>query len=163
MDGYRVRRNESNSLSALPEFVTRPAAARADYIYPPEIPQKSNRGDAASERMNESVCAVEVQGRIVGVVGLRRDGRYSAAVVRFQFNPAWQRTKAFRRLLRCVHEHCVDHHYLTISMDSRLAPGWVRRYMNRHGFRLIGRRSVSGREQLEYGVDHYQEPAGLAS
>ncbi len=162
MDGYRVRRNESKTLPALPEFVSRPAAARADYIYPPATAPKVNRGED-SERMDESVCAVEVQGRIVGVVGLRRDGRYSAAVVRFQFNPAWQRTKAFRRLLRCVHEHCVDHHYLTISMDSRLAPGWVRRDMNRHGFRLIGRRSVSGREQLEYGVEHRQEPAGLAS
>ncbi len=162
MDGYRVRRNNSKTLPALPEFVTRPAAARADYIYPPATAPKAGR-DEASERMDESVCAVEVQGRIVGVVGLRRDGRYSAAIVRFQFNPAWQRTKAFRRLLRCVHEHCVDHHYLTLSMDSRLAPGWVRRYMNRYGFRLIGRRSVSGREQLEYGVEHLQEPAGLAS
>jgi hypothetical protein len=141
-------------VARLPDFLLRETdGARSEYIYPPPVKRSGGDGDA---RLAESVCAVEVHGRVVGLMGLCRDGRHSASIVRFQFNPAWQRTKAFRRLLRCVYDHCLDHHYQTLSIDAQVAPGWVRRCMDRHGFRLIGRRSVSGREQLQFGVDYHR-------
>jgi hypothetical protein len=161
MDGCQVK-TRSRSESASTAVEDRPSDRRSP-AYPRQA--RNNRIATRSARRTplptpheplaaprETVCLVTLHGQTVGLASVSPEGRDSGSMGRFYVDPAWQRTTVFERLLTCVHDHCAERGYARLSLDTSVVPGWVRRCLGRHGFRLLGQERVDGRDVLEFAV-----------
>jgi N-acetylglutamate synthase-like GNAT family acetyltransferase len=99
----------------------------------------------------EAVYVIELQGKTVGMACLRAESASTARLERFYLDPSWQRTAVFERLVACVYEHCVDRELRKLSVDATVLPGWVRRCLGQHGFRLVCQEDE--RQALEFAID----------
>lgn len=106
----------------------------------------------------DCVWAVTIDNHAVGMVRLLHEGPHVVRVSSFRIHPDWQHTPVLAKLMDRVHRYCWDHGYLKVMLESQAAPALVRRAFEHHGFHLVRRRSVLGKELLEYYVDLYTPP-----
>ena len=100
----------------------------------------------------------ELDGRVVGMVGVVRDQEHTAEVRRLRVQKDWQQTPIGARLMETALGHCKQHGYLKVVLDTRFDPEAVLDMFDRFGFQHTRTKNVEGKDQLEFYLDIYRSP-----
>ncbi|MCC6679588.1 MAG: GNAT family N-acetyltransferase [Phycisphaeraceae bacterium] len=100
----------------------------------------------------------EVRGQVLGMIGVAEDEQDIAEVRRLRVAKTHQQTNIGHALLETAINHCRDHRYLKVRLDTRFERGAVLDLFDRSGFEHTRTKNVHGKELLEFYVDLYQDP-----
>lgn len=84
-----------------------------------------------------SLWAIKIGDRVVGMARLVQDGPHSAEIVLFRVDPEWSYTKVPLNLIRSIENFCQKHGRLNVIMQSHTAPPWILTLMSQHGFQML--------------------------
>lgn len=99
----------------------------------------------------------EVNGKVLGMIGVARDQEHTAEVRRLRVDKKWQQTNVGARLLAAALEHCKAHSFLKIVLDTRFDPDAVLDLFDRFGFQHTRTKSLHGKDLLEFYLDLYRQ------
>ena len=100
----------------------------------------------------------EVQGQVVGMIGVGSDERDTAEIRRLRVDPAYQDTPIARALLQTAVAHCRHHGYLKVVLDTRFEPEAAVSLFDHVGFQHHRTKTMHGKELLEFFLDLYRRP-----
>jgi len=100
----------------------------------------------------------EVDGDVVGMVGVAEDEPNIAEIRRLRVKPDLHRQGIATRLMETALQFCRHHGYLKVRLDTRLERGQAAELFERFAFQHHRTREVAGKETLEYYLDLYREP-----
>lgn len=113
------------------------------------------RERTVTESRDHYVWVTELQGRVVGMVDLVRDGPHVARIRRLRVDPAWQHTAVLTKLIQRVHDYCWDHGCMKLVLDAGGTPRWVVGLLERLGCQVIQRDGAIAKNMLELYLDLY--------
>ena len=100
----------------------------------------------------------DVDGQTVGMIAVGSDEDHTAEVRRLRVHPAFREKPVASCLLETALEHCKDHGFLKIRLDTRYEKTSVLDLFERAGFQLTRSRSSPGsKEVLEFYLDLYRQ------
>ncbi len=102
----------------------------------------------------------EVDGEVVGMVGVAEDEPNIAEIRRMRVCPEMHGKGVATRLMEQALQFCRHHGYLKVRLDTRLEPGHAAEMFERFAFQHHRTREVPGKELLEFYLDLYREPRG---
>lgn len=101
----------------------------------------------------------ELDGQIVGMIGVAREDQHLAEIRRLRVARDHQQTPIASMLLETALAHCKKHGYLKIVLDTRLSTSSdAIRLLDRAGFQHTRTKNPHGKEVLEFYVDLYRKP-----
>ncbi len=100
----------------------------------------------------------EVDGEVVGMVGLAEDEPNIAEIRRLRVKPELHTQGIATRLMEMALAFCRHHGFLKVRLDTRLQPGHAAELFERFAFQHHRTKEVPGKELLEYYLDLYREP-----
>jgi len=107
----------------------------------------------------DCLWVTELQGRVVGMIGLVHCKRHIVRICRFRIDPAWQHTGVLDGLMHSIHDYCCDHGCLKVLVEIGDVPHWVMTALARRGFHFVRRKTHGDRDMLEFYVDlYYRNP-----
>ena len=99
----------------------------------------------------------EVDGTIVGMIGLLKTGENAAELRRLRVDPDHRRRGIGRRLLEQALLFCQQRDYLKVVLDVRIDGEPAIRLFETFGFKHSRTRDLGGRTLLEFYLDLYKE------
>jgi len=101
----------------------------------------------------------EIDGHIAGMIGVNSDEEHTAEVRRLRVEPSFAHPiEIAARLLSTAVEHCRDHGYLKVRLDTSFEKHAAVDVFDRVGFQHTRTKTVQGKELLEFYVDLYRDP-----
>jgi len=100
----------------------------------------------------------EVDGQVLGMIGVAREEEHTAEIRRLRVDPQWQGTPLAGRLVETALHHCQHHGYLKVVFDTRFDPDTALDLFDRFGFQHRRTKSVQGKDLLEFYLDLYRQP-----
>ncbi len=100
----------------------------------------------------------EIEGQVVGMIGVAADLEHTAEVRRLRVDPQFQNTAVAGMLLETALTHCKHHGYLKIVLDTRFDPDAVVTVFDHFGFQHTRTKNLHGKELLEFYLDLYRQP-----
>ena len=101
----------------------------------------------------------ELDGKVVGMIGVVRQPDHTAEIRRLRVNKRWQQTSIGGQLMETALAHCKHHGYLKVVLDTRFDPAAVVDLFDRFGFQHTRTKTVEGKEQLDFYLDIYRHPS----
>ena len=102
------------------------------------------------------VC--ESEGRVLGMIGVAMDQEHTAEIRRLRVDPQWQTTPIPAKLLATALEHCNQHGFVKVVLDTRFDSESVLELFEKFGFQHSRTRNVQGKELFEFYLDLYRQP-----
>lgn len=103
----------------------------------------------------------ELEGRVVGMIGVVSDEEHTAEVRRLRVGQTHQTTEIAAVLLKTAIDHCKHHGFLKVRLDTRFERDDALSLFDRVGFQHTRSRELHGKELLEFYLDIYsQRPDG---
>ena len=100
----------------------------------------------------------EVEGQVVGMVGVAEDEPDLAEVRRLRVHPDYRNQGIAYKLMESALSFCHHHGYLKVILDTAFHEGPALEVFERFAFQHNRTRSVGGKELLEFYLDLYREP-----
>jgi len=100
----------------------------------------------------------EVNGRVMGMIGVARDEGHVAEIRRLRVDPAMQTTAIAFKLVETALSHCKHHGFLKVVLDTRAERGAVQELFEKFGFHHTRTKNLHGKELLEFYLDLYRAP-----
>ena len=100
----------------------------------------------------------DMQGVVVGMIGVGSDEEHTAEIRRLRVLPGYQRTPIAATLLEAALSHCKRHGYLKIRLDTRFEKSAAVDLFDRLGFQHTRTMNVHERDLLEFYLDLYRPP-----
>lgn len=100
----------------------------------------------------------ELDGCVLGTIGVARDGEHRAEIRRLRVEPQWQHAGIAERLVETALAHCVHHGYLKVVLDTRFDTDAALSLFDRFSFQHTRTKSVHGKDHLEFYLDLYRAP-----
>lgn len=100
----------------------------------------------------------ELDGQVLGMIGVSRDRKDHAEIRRLRVDAKWQRTSIAERLVETAVAHCHHHGYLKIVFDTRFDTDAAMSLFDRFAFQHTRTKSLHGKDQLEFYLDLYRQP-----
>ena len=85
-----------------------------------------------SQAKTERVWASELNGQIVGMIGVALSADRVVRIMRFRIDPKWQHTRILTELFRRVHEYCLSQGGLQLVVEPGIMPGWIVSYLEKY-------------------------------
>lgn len=100
----------------------------------------------------------EIDGKVVGMIGVADDDDHIAEIRRLRVEPTLQQnTDIAYQLVQTALHHCKQHGYLKIRLDTRFDPETAVDVFDRFGFQHTRTRAVQGKDLLEFYLDLYRQ------
>lgn len=100
----------------------------------------------------------ELQGQVLGMIGVAREREHIAEIRRLRVDPDYQCTVIAARLVEHALAFCHRHGYLKIVLDTRFDPDSVVDLFDRFSFQHTRTKPTAGKELLEFYLDLYRQP-----
>ena len=100
----------------------------------------------------------EMDGKVVGMIGVAAEEQHTAEIRRLRVDPAFQDTPIAQTLLTTAIDHCRHHNYLKVRLDTRFEQDQALDLFQRIGFQHNRTRSVQNKDLLEFYFDIYRKP-----
>ena len=100
----------------------------------------------------------ELDGRVLGMIGVARDREHHAEIRRLRVDPEWQGTVIGARLVETALAHCSHHSYLKVVLDTGFDADVAMSLFDRFAFQHTRTKSLNGKDQLEFYLDLYRQP-----
>jgi len=100
----------------------------------------------------------EMDGQVVGMIGVARDEREKAEIRRLRVDKAHQHLPIGARLIETAIAHCKHHGYLKVVLDTRFERSAVLEVFTRFGFQHTRTREIQGKDLPEFYLDLYRGP-----
>ncbi len=100
----------------------------------------------------------EMDGQIVGMIGVARDQEHTAEIRRLRVQQQWQGSPLGARLMETALQHCKLHGFLKVVLDTRFDADAVRDLFDRFGFLHTRTKTLHGKELPEFYLDLYRSP-----
>jgi N-acetylglutamate synthase-like GNAT family acetyltransferase len=100
----------------------------------------------------------DVDGHVVGMIGVARDLEHTAEIRRLRVDKNWQTAAVGSRLIQTALSHCKHHGYLKVVFDTRFERTAALEMFDRFGFQHTRSKSLHGKELLEFYLDLYRQP-----
>lgn len=110
------------------------------------------------EEPSNHFWVAEVEGQVLGMIGVARDQEHTAEIRRLRVDKAWQHTNIGAELLKTALRHCRHHAYLKIVLDTRFEQSAALDLFDRVGFQHTRTKSLHGKDLLEFYLDIYRQP-----
>ncbi len=99
----------------------------------------------------------EVDGRVVGMIGVVRDtDQPMGEIRRLRVDRSWQHTSIGATLIETALAHCRRHGLLKVVLDTRFERDAAVGLFDRFGFKHNRSKSIHGKELLEFYLDLYR-------
>ncbi|MEO0965539.1 MAG: GNAT family N-acetyltransferase [Planctomycetota bacterium] len=103
----------------------------------------------------------EVEGKVAGMIGVNADEEHTAEVRRLRVEPSFANPGDIAsRLLWTAVEHCREHGFLKVRLDTSFEKDAAVDLFDRVGFHHTRTKTVKGKELLEFYVDLYRDHQG---
>ncbi len=99
----------------------------------------------------------EVDGQVLGMIGVAREREHTAEIRRLRVDPQWQRTNLASTLVETALAHCQHHSYLKVVFDTRCDPDTTMDLFDRFGFQHTRTRETEEKDLLEFYLDLYRQ------
>ena len=119
-----------------------------------------NLSQAYLEDADSGFWVAELQGVVVGMIGVRAGTDHSAEICRLRVQLAHRRHGIGTRLLEQAVNHCRERGLLKISLDVLADRRPAIDLFEKTGFRLNRERKMDDRVQMTFYIDLYQERGG---
>ena len=113
--------------------------------------------DAYFDDPRHHLWVADLDGRVVGMIGVGSDEDHTAEVRRLRVEPEYQHTAIASRLLETALVHCKDAGFLKVRLDTRFEKGAALQHFDRCGFQHTRTRDAPGKELLEFYLDLYRD------
>lgn len=100
----------------------------------------------------------DLQGVVVGMIGVGSDEDHTAEIRRLRVLPEYQQTPIAGTLLETALAHCKRHGYLKVRLDTRFEKSAAVDLFDRLGFQHTRTMNVHERDLLEFYLDLYRPP-----
>ncbi|MEM0915638.1 MAG: GNAT family N-acetyltransferase [Planctomycetota bacterium] len=101
----------------------------------------------------------EVEGKVAGMIGVNADEEHTAEVRRLRVEPGFAHpTEVASRLLATAVEHCREHGFLKVRLDTSFEKDAAVGLFEHVGFHHTRTKTVKGKELLEFYFDLYRDP-----
>ena len=100
----------------------------------------------------------ELDGRVLGMIGVASDRNHRAEIRRLRVNTDWQHTEIAERLMETAVAHCSHHGYLKVVFDTRFDTDAAMSLFDRFAFQHTRTKSLHGKDLLEFYLDLYRQP-----
>ncbi len=119
-----------------------------------------NIRDAYFDDDRHHFWVAELDGRVIGTIGVTSDETHTAEVRRLRVEPGHQRreTDPSVQLLQTAIEHCRHHGFLKVRLDTRFERHEALGCFDRAGFEHTRSKTLHGKELLEFYLDLYRDP-----
>ena len=101
----------------------------------------------------------EVQGQVLGMIGLAHEGEHTGEIRRLRVAPKWQDSAIAGRLIETALAHCNRHAYVKVVFDTRFERDSALDLFERFGFQHTRTKAMHGKELLEFYLDLYRQQA----
>ncbi len=99
----------------------------------------------------------EVDGKVIGMIGVASDEPHTAEVRRLRVDPAYQKTPIAAKLLETAVNHCKHHGYLKVRLDTRFERNAAVGLFDHLGFQHTRTKTLHDKELLEFYLDLYRQ------
>lgn len=99
----------------------------------------------------------EVDGEVVGMIGVGSDDPHTAEIRRLRVDPKYQDSPIAAKLLKIAINHCKYHQFLKVRLDTRFERADAVELFDELGFQHTRTRSVHDKETLEFYLDLYRQ------
>ncbi|MEM8739706.1 MAG: GNAT family N-acetyltransferase [Planctomycetota bacterium] len=96
----------------------------------------------------------------IGMIAVGSDEDHTAEIRRLRVHPDHQHTPVADLLIDTALNHCKNHGYLKIRLDTRYEKTAALDHFNRIGFQHTRTRTAPGKEVLEFYLDLYRQADG---
>jgi ribosomal protein S18 acetylase RimI-like enzyme len=101
----------------------------------------------------------EVEGKVVGMIGVSQEQEHTAEIRRLRVEKQWQSSPIAGRLIETALTHCKRHGYLKVVLDTRFEREHAVDLFDRFGFQHTRTKAVQGgKDLLEFYLDLYRQP-----
>lgn len=114
--------------------------------------------DAYFDDERHHFWVAEVDGQVVGMIGIAGEEDHTAEIRRLRVAPEFQDTNVAETLLTVAVEHCRQHGFLKVRLDTRFQRDAAVDLFDSIGFQHTRTKSVPGKELLEFYLDLYRQP-----
>ena len=118
-----------------------------------------NIQEAYLQEESSHFWVAELDGHVLGMIGVARDHDHHAEIRRLRVDPDWQHTVIGARLVETALAHCSHHGYLKVVLDTRFDTDAAMSLFDRFAFQHTRTRSLHGKDQLEFYLDLYRQPS----
>lgn len=116
-----------------------------------------NIHEAYFENETDHFWVADVDGNVVGMIGVAQDSEHKAEIRRLRVHRDWQRSEIAERLLETAVMHCKHHAFLKVVLDTRFDPDEALDLFDRIGFQHTRTKNIHDKDLLEFYVDLYRE------
>ena len=100
----------------------------------------------------------ELDGEVVGMIGVAAEENRVAEVRRLRVEKNWQRSSLASKLLETAIDHVKNHGFLKVVLDTHFERDAVLHSFERLGFQHTRTRNLANKELLEFYLDLYRPP-----
>lgn len=117
-----------------------------------------NIAEAYFDTEKNHFWVAEVNGKVVGMIGVAQESDHKAEIRRLRVDTDWQHTPIASRLVETALSHCQQYEFLKIVLDTRFHEDQAMDLFQRFGFQHTRTREALGKDLLEFYLDLYREP-----
>lgn len=117
-----------------------------------------NIDEAYFQRETDHFWVADVEGKVVGMIGVAQDTQHKAEIRRLRVDREWQQTDMAERLLETALKHCKHHGFLKIVLDTRFDPDEALDLFDKVGFQHTRTKNTTDKDLLEFYLDLYRQP-----
>lgn len=99
----------------------------------------------------------ELDGQIIGMVGVASDEEHTAEIRRLRVEPKFQQSQLPGMLLEIAVNHCRRNEYLKVRLDTRFEHHAAVEMFDKVGFQHTRTMNVQGKDMLEFYLDLYRQ------
>lgn len=114
--------------------------------------------EAYFEDESSHLWVAEVEGSVLGMIAVAREGEHMADIRRLRVDPQWQNTTIGAKLLETAIAHCQHHGYLKVIFDTRINADTALDLFDKFGFQHTRTRETEQKDLLEFYLDLYRQP-----
>jgi len=101
----------------------------------------------------------ELDGEVLGMIGVARDEGHTAEIRRLRVHPEYQTSPTIASLLvEQALQHCKHYEYLKVVLDTGFEKEAAVDLFDRFGFQHTRTRNYHGKDQFEFYLDLYRQP-----
>ena len=113
--------------------------------------------DAYFDTPRHHFWVAEYQEHIVGMIGVGSDEEHTAEIRRLRVQQDLQGTNIASLLIQTALDHCKNHGYLKVLLDTRFEREEAVGLFDKVGFQHTRTKNVHGKDLLEFYLDIYRQ------
>lgn len=115
----------------------------------------SNPPGAVPECREDQLWVAEVEGRVIGTVGIACDGPHVAELRHLRVEPGWRDRGIARRLVATAAREARELGYLKLLLEGEMVTERATQVLESLGFQYVGDRHTGGRRVMQFYLDLY--------